>query len=135
MRVLRGDEGTRRRIRLVFIAAAAIVAGAAAVAPFLWIFGFLDEIEWRDDFITGVLVAVAIYMAVAAGFVMARPRALVAVWAATLVWIFVESLRWEDTPGLSGIDDMPPTAGLPFSWFVMAFPAIGLLLADRLDRS
>ncbi len=115
--------------------AAAIVALVAAAAPFLWILGVLDEIEWHDDFITGVLVAVAIYVAVAAGFVMARPRALLVVWAGAIVWIVIEELRWEDSPTASGIDDMSPAAGLPFSWIVMAFPAIGLLLAARLKRS
>lgn len=126
------NPAPRRRLRLVFTSAGAIVGTVAAAAPFLWIFGGLDEIEWHDDFITGVLVAVAIYLAVAVGFVMARPRALLVVWAAAVIWIIVEELRWEDSPNASGIDDMSPAAGLPLSWIVMAFPAIGLWLADRL---
>lgn len=129
------EAGPCGRLRRVLIAAGAIVCAAAASAPFLWVFGALDEIEWHDDFITGVLLAVVIYASTAVGFVMARPHALLVVWAAALLWILIEELRWEGSTTGSGLDDMSPVAAVPFSWIMMAFPAIGLWLADRLERT
>jgi hypothetical protein len=56
----------------VAAAATVLVVSLLALSPVLWLLGALDEIEWHDDFVTGVIVAVVIYAAIATGYVAMR---------------------------------------------------------------
>jgi hypothetical protein len=123
------DAGLARRAQDVAAAATVLVVSLVALSPVLWLLGALDEIEWHDDFATGVVVAVAIYAAIATGYVLARWRALVVVWAIAVAWVLIEQLRWEDDPNFSGMDDLPPNFLLPFTPITMLLPAIGVGIA------
>jgi len=123
------DAGFARRALDVAAAATVLVVSLLALSPVLWLLGALDEIEWHDDFVTGVIVAVVIYAAIATGYVIARWRALVVIWAIAVAWVLAAQLRWEDDPNFSGLDDLPPNFLLPFTPIVMLLPAIGVGIA------
>lgn len=123
------DAGFARRALDVAAAAIVIVVSVLALSPVLWLLGALDEIEWHDDFVTGVIVAVVIYAAIATGYAIARWRAIVVVWAIAGAWVLTAQLRWEDDPNVAGIDDLQPNFLLPFTPIVMLLPAIGVGVA------
>lgn len=111
-----------------------LVGAVLAATAVLWLFGALDEVQWRGDFVAAVTIAVVVYAAITIGFVVARPRALLIVWLFSVLWIVIEELRWDEVSTGSGIDDMSPIAALPFSPLFMVFPAIGLWIADRIQQ-
>jgi hypothetical protein len=124
-----GNPGLARRVLEIAVAATGLVVCLLALTPVLWLSGAHDEIEWRDDFVTGAIVAVVTCAAIATGYVIARWRALVVVWAIAVASVLIEQLRWEDDPQVAGMDDLSPSFLLPFTPIAMLLPAIGVGIA------
>jgi len=120
MRVRAGSKCGR--LRAAAAMAITLVVAVLAAAPVLWLFGALDEVQWSNDFITAVTIAVVVYAAITIGFVIARPRALLLVWLLSVLWIVIEELRWDPPCSGSGMDDMSPIVLVPFSPFFMSSP-------------
>jgi hypothetical protein len=123
------DVVTQRLLRIL-----AVAMPLAVLA--LWAAGALDEVEWGDDLLTGVVITALCVAHIAAGYALPRGStylAVTALWFAGTVGVdLVTSLQ--DQPADPNCD---PCVGASFGFFFVVF-ALPLVAAGhglrRLDQ-